>query len=321
MKKIKILVLGASGFVGSNLINNLSKDSKYILTGTYYRNKPIKKIKKVKFLKLDLLNYIKTDELIKKQDIVIMSAAISSGAKIIQNNPLIHLNDNLRMNINVFESCYKNKISKLIFLSSNTVYPNTEYPVKENDLNYNFFDKYFIVGWMKSFSEILCEIYSSKVQNPINVLIIRPGNLYGPYDKFDPEKSKVIPSLIRKVNLLKNHNDILEVWGDGKDIKDFLFIDDLVSFIKLSLKKKFKFEVVNVAYGHSVSIKKVIKAISKSYKKNFQIKFDKDMPSMIPVRKINISKAKNFFRWRPKFDLEAGIKKTVRWYLKENDYK
>ena len=126
--------------------------------------------------------------------------------------------------------------------------------------------------------------------------------------------------MIRKVNLLKK-NDILEVWGDGNDIKDFLYIDDLISFIKISLKKEFKFEVVNVAYGHSVSIKKVIKAISKSYKKNFQIKFDKDMPSMIPVRKINISKAKNFFGWIPKINLEAGIKKTVRWYLKENDYK
>ena len=78
---------------------------------------------------------------------------------------------------------------------------------------------------MKRFSEILCNIYSTKINNPMKTIVIRPGNLYGPYDKFDKEKSKVIPSLIRKIVEKQNP---LEVWGDGKDLKDFLYIEDFV---------------------------------------------------------------------------------------------
>ena len=123
-----------------------------------------------------------------------MCAAVSSGAMIIQNNPMFHVNDNIIMNQNILKASAKNKVKKFVFLSSNTVYPVGKKPMKENDMNYDLFYKYFNVGWMKIFSEKLCEMYKSKMI----INIIRPANLYGPYDKFDPTRSKVIPALIRK---------------------------------------------------------------------------------------------------------------------------
>ena len=119
-----------------------------------------------------------------------MAAAVSSGAKIMSLNPLIHLNDNILMNTIALEESYKNKVKKFIFISSNTVYPLTDKSVSENDANYDFYKSYHIVAWMKRFTEVMCDMYSNKIKNSMNTIVVRPGNLYGPYDKFDKEKSK-----------------------------------------------------------------------------------------------------------------------------------
>ena len=102
------------------------------------------------------------------------------------------------MNLNILKASSQNKVKKFIFISSNTVYPVNRKPMREHDVNFTLFHKYFNVGWMKIFSEKLCEMYKKKM----NITIIRPGNIYGPHDKFDPVKSKVIPSLIRKFSKL-----------------------------------------------------------------------------------------------------------------------
>ena len=94
--------------------------------------------------------------------------------------------------------------------------------MKEVDAGYDFFDKYYIVGWMKRFSEIMCGMYASKIENPMDILIVRPGNLYGPFDKFTLKESKVIAALIRRA---VQRDNPFTVWGDGSDMKDFLFID------------------------------------------------------------------------------------------------
>ena len=88
-----------------------------------------------------------------------MCAAVSSGAMIIQNNPMYHVNDNIIMNMNILKASAGNKVKKFIFLSSNTVYPVSKKSMTEKNLNYSLFSKYFNVGWMKIFSEKLCEMY------------------------------------------------------------------------------------------------------------------------------------------------------------------
>ena len=118
----------------------------------------------------------------------------------------------------------------------------------EKDVNYSLFNKYFNVGWMKIFSEKICQMYKNKM----NILIIRPGNIFGPHDKFDVVKSKVIPSLIRKFETKK----IIEIWGNGKDIKDFIYIEDFVTILLKLINKPFNFKILNVASGKSISLKK-----------------------------------------------------------------
>ena len=197
--------------------------------------KTILKIKILNISKGNLKNFKFCERITKSIDIIVMCAAVSSGAMIIQNNPMFHVNDNILMNLNILKAAKKNKIKKFIFLSSNTVYPVSKKPMKENDINYELFSKYFNVGWMKIFSEKLCEMYKKDMK----ICIIRPANLYGPFDKFDPVKSKVIPSLIRKFE----NEKIVEIWGSGKDIKDFLYINDFVSNLLLIIEKFNKFEI------------------------------------------------------------------------------
>ena len=161
----------------------------------------------------------------RKIDYVFMLAANTSGAAVMEKTPLAHLTPNVIMNSQMLAAAYENQVSKFCFISSNTVYPVTDEPVKEEDVNYEFFSKYFIVGWMKLFSEKMSQMYSKHISNPMKTVVIRPGNLYGPHDKFTWTESKVIAALIRKSI---ERYDPLQVWGDGNDLKDFLYIDDFI---------------------------------------------------------------------------------------------
>jgi GDP-L-fucose synthase len=311
----KILVLGSSGFIGKNLIKNLNKLDCKILA-TYNKNKPkIKTKKKIIYKKIDLLNSSTkiTNKLFKNVDYVFMCAAVSSGAAVIEKKPLDHLSPNIIMNTRCLEAAYLSSVKKFCFISSSTVYPNLKKKINEHDVNFSFFDKYYIVGWMKLFSEIMCGMYSAKIKKTMQTLIVRPSNLYGPFDKFDPKLSKVIPSLIRKS--LKSKKT-LKVWGDGKDFKDFLYIDDFIDGLLIAFTKK-DLKIVNISYGKSHSLRKIIKIIQKYVNKKLHIQYDKDMPSMIPYRTISNSLIKKKTTWKPIMSIESGLIKTIDWY-KEN---
>ncbi len=318
-KNKNILIAGASGFIGSNIIKKLL-DYNCNIVGTYLNNKPNISDLKIKYIKADLRNQRDCDKVLKNIDIVFMCAAVSSGAKVMEEKPLDHLTPNLIMNSLMLERSYVNKIEKFIFISSNTVYPLTDKYVKEEDSNYNFFDKYHIVASMKKFTEQMCDMYSNKIRNKMNTLVVRPGNLYGPYDKFDWENSKVIAALIRK---FVEKNNPIEVWGDGKDVKDFLYIGDFIdALLKYSALNNFG-ETVNIASGQPITIKKIVEILEKLEfaKKNLkpEIKFDTTKPSMIPIRLIDNSKLCSAIDWSPKTDIEQGLLKTIEWYKNNKD--
>ena len=183
-KNAKVLITGGAGFVGSNLINYLL-DLGANVTATYHINPPQIKNKKINWFKGDLTSSDFCTTICKDQEIVFMCAANTSGASVMTETPLVHVTPNVVMNSYMLESAHKAKVQKFVFISSNTVYPLSDFPLKEEDSIGELFDKYFCVGSMKRFSEILCEMYSKKIKNPMTTIIVRPGNLYGDYDDFD----------------------------------------------------------------------------------------------------------------------------------------
>jgi len=308
-----ILITGGSGFLGTNILNKIYKIKKYKINSTFFKKKNFQRFKNVKYQKANLLEESTCMRLCKNMDTVIMCAAVSSGAKIINKEPLIHFKPNIIMNLNMINAANLNKVKRFIFISSSVVYPLTNKFVVEKDVNYKFFEKYFVSGWMKIFSEITCEIFSKKKYGNLNFIILRPSNLYGPYDKFDHNKSKVIPSLIRK--FLENKKKII-VLGDGKDLKDFLYIDDFVdALVKILNRKKIINKTFNIASGFAISIKDLIKYILQiNCNYSSKVIFNKRFPKMIPYRNINIEKIKKEINFSPRVSLYEGLKRTITWY-------
>lgn len=310
-KKKKVLVAGGAGFVGTNLILKLLKKGAKV-RATIHKNSPQVINSKVEFMKVELTKSSDCKKVVEGMDYVFMCAANTSGAAVIEKTPLAHVTPNVIMNSLMLQAAHSAGVKKFLFISSNTVYPLTDYPVKEEDVNYTLYEKYFPVGWMKLFTEKLCEMYTTKIKNPMICVVVRPGNIYGSYEDFEWETSHVLPALIRKV--VERHNP-LEVWGDGKDIKDFIYVEDLVEGLLLAMEKIDTFDPVNIGGGKPISINQALKAMLKVDNfRNPKIVFNRLKPTMIPIRLINIDKARRVLGFIPKTSLEMGIKKTIDWY-------
>lgn len=312
----KILILGASGFIGRNLFFHFSKKKKFKCYGTYFKNRPKQKLFK-NLLKINLTNQKKVDVLINKikPDIVIQAAATTSGAKDIISRPYIHVNENAIINSVITKSCFDHDVKHFIFLSCTVMYRGSDKALKETDFNPNdeMYRNYFGGGWMKVFVEKLCEFYSRICK--MKFTIVRHSNIYGPFDKFDLDKSHVFGATVTKV---LNSDNIINIWGNGNETRDFLYITDLISFIDLSIKNQKKnYEIFNVGSSKNLSINSLAKKIIKLSKKNIKISHDLTKKSLNNSVKLNIQKSKKILYWYPKVSIDSGIKKTLTWY-KEN---
>jgi GDP-L-fucose synthase len=237
---------------------------------------------------------------------------VTSGAAVIEETPLVHLTPNLVMNSLMLEAAYAAGVRKVVFISSNTVYPLTDYAVKETDATNVFYEKYFIVGWMKRFSEIMCEMYAKKIKKPMSTIVLRPANIYGPNDDFEWQTSHVLPALMRKV--IERHSP-LEVWGDGKDVKDFIFVEDFIEGIILSLEKLDGFHILNIASGQGYVLNDLLRIMLELEGYNdANVVYNSSKPSMIPIRIINSSLAEETLGFKARTNIRDGLRLTMDWY-------
>lgn len=306
----RILVTGASGFIGTNLMRRLVGLGARVRGVLHTKSAQIND-HGIEFIKGDLRNASFCDEIMENIDIVFMCAANTSGAFVINETPLAHVTPNIIMNSLCLESAYKACVTKFVFISSSTVYPNDNISMQENDMKYEFFEKYYCVGWMKAFSEVLCEMYSRKIRKPMHTVIVRPSNIYGEFDDFEWETSHVLPSLIRKC---VSRHDPITVWGNGDDIKDFIYIDDFIDGLLLAARTVSEFDIFNVSTEQPVSIKGALSTILEVDGYNdVNIEYDTSKPTMIPARYVNSRKIRKL-GFSPKTTFSEGIEKTIKWY-------
>lgn len=310
----KILICGATGFIGRNLAEFYANKKNVEVHGTYYDSKPLKN-KNIKMIKCDLTNKAEVDKLLKPgYDILIQAAATTSGAKEIVNKPYYHVTDNALMNSLIFRSAFEYNIGHVIFFSCTVMHQSSKKPLKETDFDANreMHPNYFGVGWTKVYIEKMCEFYSRIGKTKYTV--IRHTNIFGPYDKYDLEKSHVFGATMTKVMTAKDGGKIV-VWGEGKEERDLLYVSNLVDFVDLAMKKqKNKFELYNVGCGFSVSVSNLVKKIIKQSGKNLKIEYDLSKPTLKTKLCLDIKKAKRDLGWEPKVSLDEGIKKTMEWY-------
>jgi GDP-L-fucose synthase len=162
-------------------------------------------------------------------------------------------------------------------------------------------------GWAKRMGELQCQAYEKQFGKG-KCSIVRPANVYGPYDNFDPENAMVIPSLIRKAH----DNKVLEVWGDGTPIRDFIHCRDVALGMIHMVKNKIT-EPVNLGSGTGISIKQIANIVSKRFNRN--IKWLSDKPMGDSKRVFSTNRAEKY-GFKIKIDLEYGINETIDWFLK-----
>ncbi len=309
-KQNKIMILGATGFIGKNIALYYSKNLK--IKATYNKKIPFEN-KNIEWIKCDLRSERQINNLFDNIDIVINAAAVTSGVKDIINKPHIHVNDNALMNINILKQLFKNKnIKHYIFFSCTVMYQSSLKKQDENKFNYRITDKYFGVGWTKVYIEKLCKFYSSFLNTKFTV--IRHSNIFGPYDKFDLEKSHVMGATISKVMKAKKE---ITIWGKGNEIRDFLYISDLIKFLELLIKnQKNKYKIYNCGSETGVKIFDLAKLIVKISGKEIKIKKNVTAPTIDFNLVLDCGKAKKEIGWKAQVNLSDGIKKTLVWYKK-----
>ena len=308
-----VLVTGGAGFVGVNLINRLLLFGANI-RATIHKKSPVIVNDKIEYVSCDLLCMDDCKRVVKDMDCVFMCAANTAGAAVMASTPLVHVTPNIIMNSQILEAAYFAKVKKFVWLSSNAAYPPTgDRPVKENEMfNGDPYDTYFGVGWMKRYTEILCRLYSEKLKEQMTTIVLRPSNIYGPYDKFDPATSHMMAATIRKVAERQNPT---KVWGTGDDIRDLIYIDDFIDAMILAAEKIETFDPINIGYGKGYSIKEILQiCLAIDGYNDAVVEYDVSKPSMIPVRLISTDKAEKLLGFKACTDLKEGIRKTIKWY-------
>jgi len=311
--KRKLLVCGSTGFIGRNAAEVFAENDELEVYGTYYGSQPLDN-PKIRMIRADLTNKGDVESAVHGKDIVIQAAAATSGAKEIITKPYDHVTDNALMNALIFRSAYNHKVSHLIFPSCTTMYQSSDSPVKESDFNANeeMNPKYFGGAWTKVYNEKMCEFYSRIGSTKYTVA--RHSNIYGAYDKFDLERSHVFGATITKV-MTTNEGGKIVVWGSAEEERDLLYVSDLTNFFQNVIEKqKTKFELFNVGYGSSVSVKDLVRKIIALSGKELDVEYDLTKPTIKTKICLDSTKAKDLLAWRAEVSLDEGIKKTLKWY-------
>tara|TARA_R100001129_G_scaffold186662_2_gene179916 strand:+ start:1230 stop:2201 length:972 start_codon:yes stop_codon:yes gene_type:complete len=313
MQDKKVLVTGGTGFIGLNIVKGLVErgfSDIVVTTHTerdYYYN--LKDNKNITLVKCDLTNREECDAVTKDIDILILASAVSFGASFIQNNPLGLVNDNIIMNVNLLDCAYKNNVQKIVYFGSTTGYPDTaEVMHEENMFDGDPFDRYFSVGWMKRYTEVLMRLYAEKLQL-MDCTVLRLSNVYGPYDKFNLETSHVLPAMVRKFceNIFP-----LEIWGDGEDSRDLIYVDDVVEAVIRSFDCT-GFNAYNIGYGSNYTVNDIVNMLCDIHNLKPEIVYVKNKPKMIKKRRVSVDKAKEELGFSATTTLESGLKLTSNW--------
>ncbi len=310
----KILICGATGFLGSNMLESFSK-LPVLIRATYHNRKPsFQNLENVEWVHADLTSSEDVRRVMIDVDVVFQYAAVTSGAKDIISSPHLHVTDNAVMNSLLLREAYDQEVEHFIFPSCTIMYHSSNLPIKETDFNEStgIHEKYYGAGNTKTYLEKMCRFYSSIGNTKFTVL--RQSNIYGPKDKFNLDTGHVFAATIVKVDQAKS---VVNVWGTGEEERDLVHVYDLVRLIHLVVdNQESKFELVNVGSGKSVSVSNLVKKIITASGKNLTIKYDKNKPTIKTKLAIDSNKAKQIFKWSPEISLESGIDQTLKWYRK-----
>lgn len=259
----------------------------------------------------DLTSFEFCKEIIKNTDFVFHLAGIKGSVEVTKKRPASFFVPLLQINTNVLEACRINKVEKVVYTSSIGAYSSAEVFKEGENLEGSPMDMF--PGWAKRMAELQIQAYN--IQYGLdNFAIVRPCNVYGPGDNFDPENAMVIPSLMYRIYHKENP---VVVWGDGTAIRDFAFSRDVAKGIILALYFGTKSKFVNLGSGKGYSIKELVETLRSFI--DFNYEFDASKSGGFPKRVMDISLAKELIHYNPSTSLLEGLKETWQWFVDNQD--
>ena len=300
----KIYIAGHKGLVGSAIWRNLE-------------SKGFKQLLGWGSTELDLRDSKLTMDAIveEKPDVVIMAAAKVGGIIANSTHPVEFLNENIRIQTNVFEAAHVAKVPQLLFLGSSCIYPKyAEQPIQESSLLTGQLEESNNAYAIAKIAGVL-QVQSYRKQYGHRWISAMPTNLYGPHDNFNLTSSHVLPALIRKFHEAKvAGSPSVTLWGSGTPLREFLHTNDLANACTYLLANYDDDAPINVGWGRDISIADLGLMIAEIVGFEGQIQWDSSKPDGTPRKLLDTTKI-NSLGWEPSISLRDGIESTYRWYV------
>ena len=314
----KILVTGAGGFIGGHLVNNLKKNNKLICADIKPFQNWYQKFNDLENHVVDLKNPENCLKITKNIDYIFNLACNMGGMGFIENNKAECMLSVL-INTNLLNSAVINKVKKFFFSSSACVYASNKQTnflepwLKESDAYPA--DPEDGYGWEKLFSERMCRHFKEDFN--IDVRIARYHNVYGPYGTWEGGREKAPAALARKFAEAKFKKlKEIEIWGDGNQLRSFMYIDDCIYGTNLLFNSDFS-EPLNIGASTFLSINELVDILEKITGLKLKRKYLLNSPKGVPARSSNNDLIKKKFNWEPSIKLIEGMSKLYSWIEKE----
>jgi len=308
-KSKNVLVTGGTGLIGQPLCELLKEQEANVTVVSL--DGESRAPNDVKYIKSDLRNFQNCIEVCENQDVVFHLAGVKGSPKMTAERPASFFVPTIQFSINMMEAARRQGVKNYLFTSSIGVYEPADIFVEESVWKTQPSHNDRFAGWAKRISELQAEAYMQEY-NWKGISIVRPANVYGPFDNFDPENAMVIPSLI---NRALNTDGPLEVWGDGSPVRDFIHARDVARGMMLMVEKGVN-EPVNLGSGSGVTIKEIASAIALKLDK--EIIWDKTKPMGDAMRLMSTKKAESY-GFKANIPLIDGISETIEWFKKNQD--
>ena len=313
----RIFVAGHRGMVGSAIVRQLqAKGYINIIVATH--------------AELDLCSQVAVNDFFKTHQIdqVYLAAAKVGGIHANNEYPADFIYQNLMIEANVIHAAHVNGVQKLMFLGSSCIYPKmAQQPMVESEL---------LTGVLESTNEPyavakiagikLCESYNRQFGRDYRSVM--PTNLYGPHDNYHPENSHVIPALLRRFHeAVKDNAEVVTIWGSGKPMREFLYVDDMAAasiYVMELDTETFKANTqpmlshINVGTGVDCTIRELAETIAKVTGFQGRLEFDATKPDGTPRKLMDVSRLADL-GWKASISLEDGLRDAYQWYLNNID--